>query len=247
MSFPRFRGHHSKPQDTGHGGCHAQEASDVHYGREERSGSPGPISRQHRPGPRAAGSCPPASGSRSAAFLSFPLPLGRCTRRTGGARYAPDFTRSRSEWRLSFNFASYSRHVWPSTPAAASLRVRLRASRSHSTSMCCDKLVSATCGIAFASSAIRRSFVDTVFELGVSVILLSCGSFTLLAFAPHLAKCGHVRPGLRVPVVPSGFIGWRSAGLPGSWTTPMRACPALWPRWDDCARPARRSRAALLP
>ena len=31
--------------------------------------------------------------------------LGICTRRTGGARYVPDFARSRSDWRLSSRFS----------------------------------------------------------------------------------------------------------------------------------------------
>jgi hypothetical protein len=42
--------------------------------------------------------------------------------------------------------------------------------------MWCDRFVSAVCGILRASSAIRRSFVETASELGVPVILPSNGS-----------------------------------------------------------------------
>ena len=33
--------------------------------------------------------------------VSFPVPFGMCTRRTGGARYVPDLARSSSDCRLS--------------------------------------------------------------------------------------------------------------------------------------------------
>ena len=61
--------------------------------------------------------------------------LGMCTRRTGGARYVPDFARSRSDWRLASRFFAYSAQVCPSTPGAPSLRVRWKASRSQSMSI----------------------------------------------------------------------------------------------------------------
>ena len=49
------------------------------------------------------------------------------TRRTGGARYVPDFARSKSDWRFASRFFAYSAQVCPSTPGAPSLRVRWKA------------------------------------------------------------------------------------------------------------------------
>ena len=40
--------------------------------------------------------------------VSAPLPFGMWTRRTGGARYVPDFARSSSDRRLSSRCAAYS-------------------------------------------------------------------------------------------------------------------------------------------
>src|SRR5262245_43850792 len=91
-------------------------------------------------------------------------PLGICTRRTGGARYVPDFTRSSRPWRLPSRFCSYSSAVTPSTPAAPSLRVRRYASLSQSMSIRWASEVNAINGDCFASAAIRSCFVDTLVE-----------------------------------------------------------------------------------
>ena len=49
----------------------------------------------------------------------------------------------------------------------------------------------------------------------------------------------------RCPLEPQPDFRWRRQGLPGSWGTPVRACPALRPRRDLGARPIRRSGVAF--
>ena len=71
-----------------------------------------------------------ANGSRL-----LPISLRDVHAPDGGARYAPDLKRSRSDWRFSSSFSAYSFAVCPSMPVAPSLRVRRYASRSQSTSM----------------------------------------------------------------------------------------------------------------
>jgi hypothetical protein len=46
--------------------------------------------------------------------------------------------------------------------------------------------------------------------------------------------------GFLCPVTPRSGPVRRRQGLPGSWGTPLCACPALRPRWDLRARPSRR-------
>ena len=57
-----------------------------------------------------------------------PSPFGMCTRRTGGALYVPVLKRPSNARRLASRSTAYSSAVCPSTPTAASLRVRLNAS-----------------------------------------------------------------------------------------------------------------------
>lgn len=42
---------------------------------------------------------------------TMPVPFGMCTRRTGAARYVPDFARSNSDWRLASRFFVYGPNV----------------------------------------------------------------------------------------------------------------------------------------
>jgi len=99
-----------------------------------------------------------------------------CTRRTGGARYEPVRNRPSSAARLSSRFRAYSAADCPSTPTAASLRVRRYASRNHSTSMAWCSDANARSGCFLASSAIRASLVEMLPELSVSDIVPSFGS-----------------------------------------------------------------------
>ena len=56
-----------------------------------------------------------------------------------------------------------------------------------------------------------------------------------IAVGLGFSSSGHPRPDSR----------WRRQGLPGSWGTPVRTCPALRPRRDLRARPLRRVGAAF--
>ena len=49
------------------------------------------------------------------------------------------------------------------------------------------------------------------------------------------------------PVTPVRILGWRRQGLPGSWGTRMRACPALRPRRDRKRQAIAASRCGLPP
>jgi len=111
-------------------------------------------------------------------LVSVPLPFGMWTRRTGGARYVPDFARSSSDRRLSSRFAWYSCALCPSTPRAPSLRVRRYASRSQSMSMRWARLRNAMSGASLASFATRSSFVETSTEVCGSAIFPSNSSMT---------------------------------------------------------------------
>ncbi len=118
--------------------------------------------------------------------VARPSPFGMRTRRTGGALYRPDLKRSSSDRRFSSRLAAYSCAVCPSMPAAPSLRVTLYASRRKSTSMWWARLVNTIVGACLASSAIRRSFVETLSELGVSGIFLLNGS--IIPVPPSLGR-----------------------------------------------------------
>src|SRR5580692_393770 len=111
-------------------------------------------------------------------LVSVPLPFGMWTRRTGGARYVPDFARSSSDRRFSSKFAWYSCALTPSTPRAPPLRVRRYASRSQSMSMRWARLRNAMSGASLASFATRSSFVETSTEDCGSAIFPSNGSMT---------------------------------------------------------------------
>ena len=43
-------------------------------------------------------------------------------------------------------------------------------------------------------------------------------------FAPAIATCGNVRPGVGHPVSPTGLLPWRRQDLPSSWGTPIPVC-----------------------
>ena len=102
--------------------------------------------------------------------VCFPSPFGIWTRRTGGARYVPDFARSSSAARFPSRVSAYSSALCPSTPFAPPFRVRRCASRSQSMSMWWASVVSCAPESSFASFAIRCNFVETVNEPNVSAI-----------------------------------------------------------------------------
>ncbi len=109
-------------------------------------------------------------------LVSLPLPFGMWTRRTGGARYVPDFARSSSDRRLSSRFAAYCCALCSSTPRAPSLRVRRYASCSHSMSMRWASVVNAMSGASLASFATCSSCVEILREPDVSGIFPSNSS-----------------------------------------------------------------------
>ncbi len=74
----------------------------------------------------------------------------------------PDLARATSDRRFPSRFTAYCAAVVPSTPVAPSLRVRRKASWSHSTSMWWERLTSARSGTCRASSAIRSARVSVV-------------------------------------------------------------------------------------
>src|SRR5712664_2030118 len=161
-----------------------------------------------------------------------PSPFGIWTRRTGGARYVPDFARSRSDWRFSSRFAAYSFAVCPSTPTAPSLRVRRYASFSQSMSMCWASVVNAIPGACLASFAIRSSFVQTVVEPDVSSIFPSSGSVSRHPL-PSTGSLGSVPPlrryygNARTPGHPSRLASFPSFGA----TTVRPLLSPLPPAW----------------
>src|SRR5712664_3801583 len=161
-----------------------------------------------------------------------PSPFGIWTRRTGGARYVPDFARSRSDWRFSSRFAAYSFAVCPSTPTAPSLRVRRYASFSQSMSMCWASVVNAIPGACLASFAIRSSFVQTVVEPDVSSIFPSSGSVSRHPL-PSTGALGSVPPlrryygNARTPGHPSRLASFPSLGA----TTVRPLLSPLPPAW----------------
>ncbi len=160
--------------------------------------------------------------------LLFPSALGIHARRTGGAWYRPDWKRSSSERRFASRSFAYSSAVCPSIPGAPSLRVALNAARKNSTSMWWARVVNATPGRSRASSATRRSFVETLVELGVSGIVPSNDSSALTLPSLHgVSWTGFPRfPGTTERSDASSSISQRSR------------CRAAIPALRPCSLPA---------
>ncbi len=128
----------------------------------------------------------------------------------------------------------------------------------------CDvrAFVNAMSGASFASFAIRSSFVEMVFELGVSSIVPSSGSVSrrrpLLGRVPRVGSPASsllLRRSDSSPPIPPRFVAFarryrrnsaarRRRGLPGSWRT--LAVHALLSDPGEAARPGLRARALLV-
>ena len=169
-----------------------------------------------RVSPRSPSGCGPAA---RAALGTCRTSRGRAA--TGGC--PPGSPRTRSA-------------VCPSTPVAPSLRVRRYASWSQAISMWWASVVSAMPGASLASFAIRSSLVETVLELGVSVIFPSNGSVirrrSLLGGVPRVGSPASslVLRRSDFPAAPASLacalLGGSAArcrgerrDLPGSWGT----------------------------
>ena len=98
--------------------------SELHHKALQRGYAPAESGEGSTPAPTP--SAPRAGGSSSVGMNRARLVPGfsRCTRRTAGARYRPDLNRSSNSVRFASRSTSYCAAVTPSTPAAASLRIR---------------------------------------------------------------------------------------------------------------------------
>ena len=158
--------------------------------------------------------------------VCVPSPFGMCTRRTGGARYVPDFARSSSDRRLSSSFAAYSlRRLSVDARRAVLARAPVRLAQPVDVDVMGQRREAPSPASSFASSAIRSSFVETVF-----------GARCLR----HLSL-----QRFRVPAPPS-LHGVPRVGSPASSATTRRSDfpPPLPLRFVSFARRYRRSPAA---
>src|SRR5262249_25952128 len=104
---------------------------------------------------------------------TFPGPFGISTRRTGGARYVPAFSRAQMSWTRVSSSRSNSVVVSPSTPLAPRRFICRQVSLRNAGVSRCANEVKRSVRSALALAAICSSCVD------IRVLLLSVGDVSL--------------------------------------------------------------------
>src|SRR5262249_30488278 len=104
---------------------------------------------------------------------TFPGPFGISTRRTGGARYVPAFSRAQMSWTRVSSSRSNSVVVSPSTPLAPRRFICRQVSLRNAGVSRCANEVKRSARSALALAAICSSCVD------IRVLLLSVGDVSL--------------------------------------------------------------------
>src|SRR6202521_2292602 len=104
---------------------------------------------------------------------TFPGPFGISTRRTGGARYVPAFSRAQISWTRVSSSRSNSVVVSPSTPLAPRRFICRQVSMRNAGVSRCANEVKRSVRSVFALAAICSSCVD------IRVLLLSVGDVSL--------------------------------------------------------------------